>query len=130
MSITNALNALFAKPQAEPPATDKRNEITSSFFGSKRFILIIALIAFVYLTYTVLNIELIKLVANVAIVYIICETVSHLALTVCNAIIKLHEVKADAAAPTQGIGQAVGPLAGIAQGYPLQAPAPTQPSKP
>lgn len=95
MSFAAAFQALFTKPAAELAATDKRNEIKNSFFGSKRFVLIIALVAFVYLTYSVLNLDLIKVVANVAIVYLICETVSNLAVTACNAIIKLHEVKLD-----------------------------------
>jgi hypothetical protein len=95
MSFSNAFKALFEKPAGELAATDKRNEVKNSFFGSKRFILIIALIAFIYLTYTVLNLDLIKVIANVAIVYIICETVSSLAITVGNIIIKLHEVKLD-----------------------------------
>lgn len=116
MSVADAFQALFKKPAAELAATDKRNEIASSFFGSKRFVLIIALVAFVYLTYTVLNLDLIKVVANVAIVYIICETVSHLALTICNAIIKLHEVKLDIEydkLPQCGIAQGpIGPLGG------------------
>jgi hypothetical protein len=116
MSLSSAIQAFFAKPSTEVAATDKRNEIASSFFGSKRFVLIIALVAFVYLTYSVLNLDLIKVVANVAIVYLICETVSNLALTISNAIIKLHEVKLDieySKLPLQGIAQGpVGPLGG------------------
>ena len=144
MSFADAFQALFKKPAAELAATDKRNEVKNSFFGSKRFILIIALIAFVYLTYSVLNLELIKLVANVAIVYIICETVSHLAVTIGNIIIKLHEVKLDIEydkLPLQGIAQGpVGPLGGMTTSGLSQvvSPAPlaagvttiTQPTKP
>lgn len=96
MNISNALKALFESP------TNAKKELSTSFFGSKRFILIIALVAFVYLTYSVLNLELIKVVANVAIVYIICETVSNLAVTVGNVVLRVHETKQVPVRPVLG----------------------------
>ncbi len=95
MSIRNAIAAFLAPPAQDGAQTDKRNEISSTFFGSKRFVLVIALVAFIYLTYSVLNIELIKVVANVAIFYIIGESLTNLATTIMNGLIKLHEVKTD-----------------------------------
>ena len=82
-------------PNAEAPQTDKRNELKSSFFGSKRFILMIAFAAFIFVTYELLNIEILKLVAEVAMVYLVCETLSNVATTVMNGLIKLHEIKTD-----------------------------------
>ena len=95
MSLRSALSALVASKSDTDLQTDKRNELVSTFFGSKRFILVIALVAFVYLTYQLLNIEIIKLVANVAIVYIIGESLSNVATTVMNGMIKLAEIKTD-----------------------------------
>lgn len=98
MSLTSRIAAFFndsSKPSPEAAQTDPRNAISSSFFGSKRFVLVIALIAFIYLTYSILNLELLKIVSHVAMVYIICESLTKLAETIMNGLIKVHEVKTD-----------------------------------
>ncbi|MFA6132552.1 MAG: hypothetical protein WC869_00895 [Phycisphaerae bacterium] len=142
-SMFHSIAGWFEKAPAEEAATDARNALKTTFFSSKRFVLIIALVAFIYLTYSVLNLEILKLVGNVAIVYIICETLSNLAVTIGNIVIKLHEVKLDIEYEKLkgypiGIAQQVAhlPLAGsiAASAAPPAAPVaaivPTQPSKP
>lgn len=94
MSFGSAISEFF-NPKVNDAQTDTRNEIKSTFFGSKRFVLVIAFVAFIFLTYQLLNIEIIRMLSYVAMTYIIGESLSHVATTIMNGLIKIHEVKTD-----------------------------------
>ena len=122
MSLRSALSALVTPKSDADLQTDKRNELVSTFFGSKRFILIIAFIAFIYLTYQLLNIELIKIVANVAIIYVIGESLSNVATTIMNGLIKLAEIKTDVDHERMAHEKAARESAGVNPGINMKTP--------
>jgi hypothetical protein len=95
MNFGSAFNALFAKPSVEAAVTDVRNEIKASFFGSKRFVLLLAAVAFFYLTYAILSLVMLEIVAGLVGLYMICETASNITLTKWNGMIKMQEVAND-----------------------------------
>lgn len=89
----------FKSAPVDPAATDPRNQISSPLLASKRFILVLAFVALLYVAHEVFTVETLKILRDVVITYIICETVTKLATLVLNGVTKWHEVKADAAVP-------------------------------
>ncbi len=113
MSLRSAIANLFAQP-ADLPQTDKRNEVTTSFFSSKRFLIVIAF--GVLLVLNMLPAALFHDVALVIIAYILGETVTKSVTVFVNGWIKVREVNTDidyerlnvAAKSAAGVSGAVG----------------------
>lgn len=93
MSIRSALATILNPPSPELPQTDKRNEVPTSFFSSKRFLIIIAF--GVLLVLNMLPVALFHDVALVVIAYLVCETITKSVTQFVNGWIKVHEVDTD-----------------------------------
>ncbi len=95
MSIRSALAQIInpTTPTAELPQTDKRNEVATSFFSSKRFLIIIAFGALLVLN--MLPTALFHDVTLVTIAYLVCETITKTMTLFVNGWIKVREVNTD-----------------------------------
>lgn len=93
MSIRTALANVFNPSTTEVAATDKRNEVTTSFFSSKRLLIVIAF--GVLLVLNLLPVALFHDIALVVIAYIVGESLTKSVTLFVNGWIKVHEVKTD-----------------------------------
>lgn len=96
MSLRSAV-AEFFNPNTESAVTDKRNEVTNPLFASKRFLVVLAFGALALVL--PVGAEVLRVLGNVAIAYVIGESVTKTTTVFVNGWIKAQEIKADAAAP-------------------------------
>lgn len=95
MSIRSVLATILSPPTPDAAQTDKRNEVSTGFFSSKRFLLVIAFGVLVALN--MLPAALFHDVTLVLMTYIIGESLTNAFTVAMNGWIKVHEVKTDIA---------------------------------
>lgn len=92
MNIAEAYRALTATT-AEAAATDKRNELKSSFWGSKRFLLVLALGALIVLN--LVPLQIFHDLSLILVAYLIGESAVSGITAWGNTRIKLKEIELD-----------------------------------
>jgi hypothetical protein len=91
MNITSAVSALLNQ-RAEPPATDNRNSVSTPFFGSKRFIVVAAVIG-IAVFWPSATLELVSKIVELVVVYVAGESAVRLGGVLTNGWIKVTELK-------------------------------------
>lgn len=92
--------ASYFTNDADPAATDKRNEIATPLLASKRFLVVVGAVALLYVSHEIFTPETMKIIRDIVIGYMICETVTKVTTIAGNILLKHLEIHA-AVAPVE-----------------------------